>query len=310
MKGQRKGQKPGIFKEDKDKDQGEEPITITPEETDAGKKKDDTVTVTPKDVDDAAKKAQAEAEEKARQKQLEAEKAEKEAEKVKKAEEATKKAREEAEAQQRAQEEADRKALAEAKEQRRQEKEREAEQKRRKRFNWGALVVGIILILLVVFGTLLVSHYYLKGREKAATVVSKTRPVVTIPDQPMEKGRSLSIPLDGYVTDLDTPDDQITWNIEGNAQLSVGLDRNLRFVTVAPLNSEWTGSETLTFTAQDPGGLTGSDTATFTIIAPVVTEPRGGGGGGGQPGQPGTGGTRLDNINELIKRSKERQGTQ
>ncbi len=93
-------------------------------------------------------------------------------------------------------------------------------------------------------------------------------PVVSsIPDQTIDEGQSFaSIPLDNYVTDSDNSDDQISWSATGNTSLQVSIDAN-RIATVSIPNENWNGSETITFTAKDPGNLSDSDEAKFTINA-------------------------------------------
>ena len=101
-------------------------------------------------------------------------------------------------------------------------------------------------------------------------------PVVSdIPDQTVAEGSTfVAINLDNYVADIDNADAQIAWTYSGNSELTVNIDAN-RVATVTIPNSNWNGSETITFTATDPGSLTNSDPVTFTVTplndAPVVT---------------------------------------
>ncbi len=101
-------------------------------------------------------------------------------------------------------------------------------------------------------------------------------PVVSdIPDQNITEGQSFAtIPLDNYVSDNDDPDSAISWFFSGNSALDVSIDGN-RVATISAPNANWNGSETITFTAEDPGGLSDSDEATFSISAendaPVVS---------------------------------------
>ncbi len=102
-------------------------------------------------------------------------------------------------------------------------------------------------------------------------------PVVSdIPDQSIAEGGTFTtIPLDNFVHDTDNADSQITWTFSGNNQLAVTIDPATRVATITPLNTEWNGSETITFGAADPGSLYDSDDATFTVTpvndAPVVS---------------------------------------
>ncbi len=100
-------------------------------------------------------------------------------------------------------------------------------------------------------------------------------PVVSdIPDQTIEEGAVFTqINLDTYVDDVDNSDADMTWTYSGNSELQVSIDAN-RIATISAPNADWYGSETITFTATDPGNLSDSDPATFTITAvndaPVV----------------------------------------
>ncbi|MBP1668025.1 MAG: hypothetical protein H6Q21_391, partial [Bacteroidetes bacterium] len=102
-------------------------------------------------------------------------------------------------------------------------------------------------------------------------------PVVTdIPDQTIAEGSSFTtINLDGYVSDVETPDAGIAWTYSGNTSLTVSITS--RVATISTPNSNWNGSETITFTATDNDAtnpLSDSDNATFTVTAvndaPVV----------------------------------------
>lgn len=102
-------------------------------------------------------------------------------------------------------------------------------------------------------------------------------PVVSdIPDQTIEEGTSFTqIILDDYVSDVDNADSVIVWTYSGNNELLVTIDDN-RVATIQTPDADWNGSETVTFTATDPGGLSDSDNAVFTVTAvndaPVVSD--------------------------------------
>ncbi len=90
-------------------------------------------------------------------------------------------------------------------------------------------------------------------------------PVVgDIPDQSIRADDSFAaIPLDEYVSDVDNADDEMIWRAGGNVELSVTIAD--RVATITPPDADWTGQETVVFTATDPGGLAASDAATFTV---------------------------------------------
>jgi hypothetical protein len=107
------------------------------------------------------------------------------------------------------------------------------------------------------------------------TAVNDAPVVSNIPNQTIAEGASFTtIALDDYVVDIDNSDNQITWTYSGNTELSVSIDVN-RIATISPPSPTWDGSEVITFTATDPGLLSDSDPATFTVTAvndaPVVS---------------------------------------
>ena len=101
------------------------------------------------------------------------------------------------------------------------------------------------------------------------TVENNEAPAVSdIPDQTVNQGEEFAqISLDDYVNDPDNTDSEMTWTYSGNNQLNVTIDAN-RVATISKPSSDWTGSETITFTATDPGGLSDSDPAVFKVNAP------------------------------------------
>ena len=102
-------------------------------------------------------------------------------------------------------------------------------------------------------------------RDFSETPVNSTPVVSNIPNQTIKKGSSFTtINLDYYVSDSDNPDNEITWSFTGNTVLDVTINSS-RVASVTPPNTNWTGSETVTFTATDPSGATASDNATFKI---------------------------------------------
>ncbi len=107
------------------------------------------------------------------------------------------------------------------------------------------------------------------------TVTSVNAPPVVgdIPNQMVAEGSTFStITLDTYVADGDNSDAQMTWTYSGNTALTVSILNRIATVTIP--NTDWYGSETITFRATDPDGLWDEDPATFTVTnvndAPVV----------------------------------------
>jgi hypothetical protein len=100
-------------------------------------------------------------------------------------------------------------------------------------------------------------------------------PVVSgIPDQQVDEGSSFAtINLDDYVSDVDNADTEMSWSFSGNLELTVSIVD--RVATISIPDTEWSGAETINFTASD-GELTDSDEALFTVNpvndAPDVTD--------------------------------------
>ena len=87
--------------------------------------------------------------------------------------------------------------------------------------------------------------------------------VSDIPDQTTDEGGTfVDINLDDYVSDADNADDEISWTYSGNTDLTVNI---VNRVATIDIPGNWTGAETITFTATDPGGLSDAEGATFTV---------------------------------------------
>jgi hypothetical protein len=105
-------------------------------------------------------------------------------------------------------------------------------------------------------------------------------PVVSnIPDQSIIVGSSfLPVVLDDYVSDPDDADSEIRWTTSSTSALAVSIDSN-RVATVMPTTPLWTGSESVSFIATDPAGLSSSDTTLFTVDTPAPFSVRTNAGG-------------------------------
>ncbi len=105
---------------------------------------------------------------------------------------------------------------------------------------------------------------------------SNTAPVVSdIPNQTVaEHGTFATITLDNYVTDAESPASAMVWGATSASPngFSVVIAPSTRVATISYSAGEFSGSAVFTFTATDPGGLTGSDTARFTVT-PVNDPP-------------------------------------
>ena len=92
-------------------------------------------------------------------------------------------------------------------------------------------------------------------------------PVVgDIPDQTIPKGGTFAtINLDNFVSDVDNTDAEMVWTYAGTTDLTVSIVG--RVATITTPNADWSGAETITFRATDPGALWDEDAATFTVSA-------------------------------------------
>ena len=104
-------------------------------------------------------------------------------------------------------------------------------------------------------------------------------PVVDIPDQTINEGENFaSFDLDDYVDDLETADADINWTYAPDppTNISISIDPLTNIVSVDTTDSEWNGTETITFTAEDEDGIQVDDDVTFTVLPvndpPVVSD--------------------------------------
>jgi len=109
------------------------------------------------------------------------------------------------------------------------------------------------------------------GLFDSKTVTFKVNPVNDPPvvskiaDQAIDQSDTFAtFNLDDYVNDVDNLNSELNWT-DNATQLIVDINSTTHVVTVAVPNDQWTGSETITFTAKDPAGLTGQNSATFTV---------------------------------------------
>ncbi|MBW1743775.1 MAG: PKD domain-containing protein, partial [Deltaproteobacteria bacterium] len=110
------------------------------------------------------------------------------------------------------------------------------------------------------------------GAMFAVTAVNDAPVVSDIPGQTIAEGESFAtINLDNYVSDADNPDAEISWTYSGNTDLTVSIVD--RVATISVPSANWSGSETITFTATDPGLLSDVDDAAFTVTAAPNVPP-------------------------------------
>jgi hypothetical protein len=106
----------------------------------------------------------------------------------------------------------------------------------------------------------------LSDSDDAVFTVNNLPPAVgDIPDQTIYMGETFTpIDLNQYVNDPNNPPDQIVWSVSGNVVLQVNILNGIATIIVS--DTTWYGSEALNFIATDPGGLSDSDSALFTVL--------------------------------------------
>jgi len=105
--------------------------------------------------------------------------------------------------------------------------------------------------------------------------VNDTPVVSDISDQTIDRGETFSpIRLCDYVDDVDNEDNQIIWSTGNTSHLTINITDAVAEIIVN--DPQWTGSETVQFTASDPDGLSDSDEATFVVLemngSPVISQ--------------------------------------
>lgn len=87
-----------------------------------------------------------------------------------------------------------------------------------------------------------------------------------------ENGHFEPLYLDNMATDPDNQSYDLSWSYYGNHHLNItGLSQ--RVLHIAAADSEWAGSETITFIVSDPGGLMDTSIATYSVL-PVNDPPK------------------------------------
>jgi Leucine-rich repeat (LRR) protein len=89
--------------------------------------------------------------------------------------------------------------------------------------------------------------------------------IATLPWQTISKGYEFaSINLNSLVSDADHDSTEINWYASGQSNLSIDINDGVAAITI--LETEWIGSETITFTAVDPTGLSDSQSVELAVI--------------------------------------------
>ncbi len=119
------------------------------------------------------------------------------------------------------------------------------------------------------------SHGFYGAKYVKISVNENLPPIVAdIEGEEISFGSSFTdINLNNFVTDDYTSASNIEWSISGSSNLNVEITFN-NVAIITPVDNNWEGFETITFTATDEGGLSDSDDATFRVTsnqAPYVS---------------------------------------
>jgi hypothetical protein len=96
------------------------------------------------------------------------------------------------------------------------------------------------------------------------TTVNDPPVVDAIPNQSIAEDSSFAqINLDDYVVDADNADNEITWTVTAESDVIVTITNRVASITAN--DPEWNGTDVVTFTATDPGGLQDWDNVVFSV---------------------------------------------
>ena len=107
------------------------------------------------------------------------------------------------------------------------------------------------------------------------SVIGTVAPIVTFSDDIVfTNDTSHAIDLDEFVTDIDTPVEELVWTVEGSTNIGVQIDGDNRAIFSASL--DFAGIEVITFTVTDADGQRDSQAVNVTVelppIPPVIAE--------------------------------------
>ncbi len=90
--------------------------------------------------------------------------------------------------------------------------------------------------------------------------------ITTIGNQTVTEGTPFTpIPLNDFTSDVDNLNNTLNWQYSGNTNLSVSINDTSRIASITAIDENWNGSETITFTVTDTGGLTDSQEVILTV---------------------------------------------
>ncbi|MCE5248661.1 Ig-like domain-containing protein [bacterium] len=89
-------------------------------------------------------------------------------------------------------------------------------------------------------------------------------------DISLKAGQCITVNLDDYYFDADTPLYNMSWSISGNDSLTVYIDPATHIATVCSPSESWEGNETLKFTVSDPENHSSSMQVTATVTGATL----------------------------------------
>ncbi len=106
------------------------------------------------------------------------------------------------------------------------------------------------------------------------TDISFPPEISNFPEVQFDEDGSVVLHLNAYVSDKDTPDENLFWQATGNIHTLISIDHNQNTATFSAV-PDWFGSEQFTMTVSDPGQNSSSVLVTVTVVAvndaPVVS---------------------------------------
>ncbi len=95
--------------------------------------------------------------------------------------------------------------------------------------------------------------------------VNDSPQISPIPNQSISEGSNfVNISLDDYITDVETPDENMIWSID-ETPTHITVTINNRVASIAVNDMNWNGTEAITFRATDEGGEQVTELVSFTV---------------------------------------------
>jgi len=101
------------------------------------------------------------------------------------------------------------------------------------------------------------------------TSVNDTPFISEIPNQVVDRGTQFSsLDLDDYTSDVDNNNEQLTWTVLDNEQVTLSINSTTHVVTAQPIDSTWYGTDSVTIRVTDPSGYSFDRIVVFEITNP------------------------------------------